>query len=55
MKKMIPLNKQSKNAQRKYHAKQHGSWNGLSPVTPVVPSKKVYDRKKLKMAKFKED
>ena len=27
MKKMIPLNKQSKKALRDYHAKQHGSWN----------------------------
>lgn len=55
MKKMIPLNKQSKKAQRNYHAKQRGSWNGLSPLTRVVPSKKVYDRKKLKLTKIEEE
>ena len=55
MKKMIPLNKQSKKAQRNYHSKQRGSWNGLSPVTRVVPSKKVYDRKKLKLTKIEEE
>lgn len=55
MKKMIPLNKQSKKAQRNYHAKQRGSWNGLSPVTRVVPSGKVYDRKKLKLTKVEEE
>ena len=54
MKKMIPLNKQSKKAQRNYHAKQRGSWNGLSPVTRVVPSKKIYSRKKLKQDGFPE-
>ena len=55
MKKMIPLNKQSKKAQRSFHAKQRGSWNGLSPVTRVVPSGKVYDRKKLKLTKVEEE
>ena len=55
MKKMIPLNKQSKKAQRNYHSKQRGSWNGLSPVTRVVPSGKVYDRKKLKLTKVEEE
>ena len=55
MKKMIPLSKQSKKAQRNYHAKQRGSWNGLSPLTRVVPSKKVYDRKKLKLTKSEEE
>lgn len=46
MKKVIPLAKQSKKLQKQYHAKQRGSWNGISPVTRVVPSKKVYDRNK---------
>ncbi len=55
MKKMIPLNKQSKKAQRKYHVAQRGSWNGLTPVTLVVPSGKVYDRKKLKLTKIEEE
>ncbi len=55
MKKVIPLNKQSKKAQKAWHDKQRGSWNGLSPVTRVVPSGKVYDRKKLKLTKIEDD
>ena len=46
--KIIPLNKQSKKAQREFYAKQRGDWNGVKPVTRVVESKKVYDRKKNK-------
>ena len=42
--KLIPFEKQSKNAQRKYYAAKRGSWNGLSPVTRIVQSRKVYDR-----------
>ena len=55
MKKVIPLAKQSKKAQKQYHAKQRGSWHGLSPVTRVVPSKKIYDRKKIKLHKIEDD
>lgn len=44
----VPLNKRSKKAQRKYHAKQRGSWYGLSPITRTVPSGKVYDRNRVK-------
>ena len=46
MLKMIPLNKQSKKAQRRYHAAKRGDWNGVSPVTRVIPNKKAYDRKR---------
>ena len=55
MKKVIPLKKQSKKAQKQFHAKQRRSWNGLSPVTRVVPSKKLYDRKKLKLRKIEDE
>ena len=48
MKRVIPLNKQSKKAQRERHKKRRGSWYGLSPVTRTVPSGKVYDRKRVK-------
>lgn len=44
MQKLVPLNKQSKKAQRAYHSKQRGSWYGLDPVTRIVPNKKAYDR-----------
>ena len=47
MDKHIPLNKQSKKEQKKYNARKRRDWNGLKPVTRVVKSKKVYDRKKL--------
>ncbi len=46
--KMIPLKKQSKRSQREYHAAQRGSWNGISPVTRIVASGKVYDRNRIK-------
>ena len=45
--KLIPLNKQSKKAQKKYHARRRRDWNGLKLTTRVVKSKKVYDRKKM--------
>jgi len=48
MKQPVSLNKQSKKAQKEYHAKQRGSWYGLSPVTRIVPNGKAYDRRKLK-------
>lgn len=50
--KLIPLNKQSKNEQKKYHARSRRDWNGLKPTTRVVKSKKVYDRKKLQKPDF---
>lgn len=46
--KLVPLNKQSKKAQKKYYARKRKDWNGLIPTTRVVKSKKVYDRKKIK-------
>ena len=42
--KLVPLKKQSKRSQRAYHAARRGSWNGVLPVTKVIPSKKGYDR-----------
>ena len=45
---LVPLNKRSKKAQKEYHAKQRGSWYGLNPITRTVPSRKVYDRNRIK-------
>lgn len=42
----VPIEKQSKKAQRIYFSNQRGSWNGINPVSKVVPSRKVYSRKK---------
>ena len=46
--KTIPLTKQSKKQQRAFYAAKRGSWNGVDPVTRVVPSKKGYDRNRVK-------
>lgn len=46
MKKLIPLEKRSKKEQKAWYARQRGDWNGVNPVTRVVPNKKHYNRKK---------
>ena len=43
-----PMAKRSKRAQREHYAAKRGSWNGLSPITRVVQSKKAYDRNRVK-------
>lgn len=48
MKQFVPLEKQSKKAQRAYYAKQRGSWYGVSPVTRSVPNGKAYNRNRAK-------
>ena len=48
MVKMIPLAKQSKARQREYYAAKRGSWNGISPVSRVVPNRKAFDRNRMK-------
>ncbi len=48
--KMIPLEKQSKREQRKFHADKRGSWNGIKPTTRIVESRKVYDRNRIRQA-----
>lgn len=44
----IALCKQSKKAQRAYYRQQRGSWNGVKPVTRVMPNGKAYNRKRLR-------
>lgn len=48
MEKMIPLAKQSKASRREYHLARRGSWNGVSPITRIVQSRRAYDRNRLK-------
>ncbi len=43
---MVPLKKQNKKKQREFWKRQRGDWQGLCPVTRIVPSKKTYLRKK---------
>lgn len=40
----VSVEKRSKKAQKAYHALKRGSWNGVNPVSRVVPSRKTYDR-----------
>ena len=48
MDRFVPLEKKSKKEQKKYHAMQRRTWNGLDPVTRTVPNGKGYDRNKVK-------
>lgn len=49
--KAVPLSKRSKNAQRAHHALRRADWNGVTPVTRVVPDKTKYDRNRIKREK----
>ena len=42
--KNTPLKKRSKKAQRAHHALKRADWNGVMPVTRVVPDKTKYNR-----------
>ena len=53
MKTYIPMEKRSKKEQRAYYATKRGSWNGVRPVTQVIPNKKHYNRKKA--SKWKDE
>lgn len=46
--KYVPIKKRSKREQRRLNAQRRGSWNGVRPVTRIVPSGKAYDRAKEK-------
>ena len=52
--KAVPLSKRSKKAQRAHHALRRAYWNGVTPVTRVVPDKTKYNRKKLANRKQSE-
>lgn len=46
--KFTSIAKRSKREQRKYYASKRGFWNGISSVTRVVQSRRIYDRKRIK-------
>lgn len=48
--KFIPMEKRSKKAQKEANALKRGSWGLVKPTTKAKPSKKVYNRKKFKLA-----
>lgn len=54
MKKLIPLKKQSKAAQKERAALKRGSWEGVKPVTRVAESRKKYSRKRLEKPSAEE-
>lgn len=50
MMQLVPLNKRSKKAQRKFYAERRGSWHGVNPVSRTIQSRKAYDRARVKQA-----
>lgn len=44
----VPLEKRTKKQRREYYARQRNDWNGVTPVTKVIPDKKKPDRLKEK-------
>ena len=54
MDRYVPLSKKSKKEQKKFHAMQRSTWNGLNPVTRTVPNGKAYNRKKLKQRDLRQ-
>ena len=53
--KVTPLKKQSKKNQRKFHAAKRDTWNGVSPVTRIVQSKRLYDRNRAKQENRRDE
>ena len=44
----VPLEKQSKRAQKAHHARRRNGWNGVNPVTRSVPLATGYSRTRMK-------
>ena len=42
----VPLSKQSKLNQKKFHDAKRGSWGNVNPVTRTPPNPKAYNRRK---------
>lgn len=49
-KRLIPLKKQNKKAQKEFFRWLRGTWNGINPVTRIPPNSKAYSRPKAKRA-----
>ena len=50
MKTNLSAVKMSKRARKALDAQARGDWNGVVPVTRVVPDKKAYDRSRARRA-----
>ena len=44
----VPLEKQSKRKRREHFSAQRNDWNGVTPVTKMIPNKKKPDRNREK-------
>lgn len=55
MDRYVPLSKKSKKEQKKFHAMQRNTWNGLNPVTRTAPNGKAYNRKQMKQRDLRQD
>ena len=51
MKTNLSAVKMSKRARKALDAQARGDWNGVVPVTRVVPDKKAYDRRRTRRAR----
>ena len=51
----VPLNKQSKQKQKKYHTQKRGTWGEINPVTRKPPNPKVYKRAKIKVKRINSE
>ena len=50
MNKTIPLDKRCKRDRRAYYSDRRNDWNGVVPVTRIIPGKKGYDRNRQRSA-----
>ena len=50
----MPFEKLQKKEQRRIYAEQRSGWNGVNPVTKIVPNKKQYNRKRDKAIRSSE-
>ena len=55
MKIFVSLDKQSKRQQREFNSRKRSTWNGVNPVTKVVPGRTGYDRNKMKNRERRDD
>jgi hypothetical protein len=49
----VPLEKQSKKSQKRFHTAKRGSWLGVNPVTRMPANPKAYCRAKEKLRELK--
>ena len=54
-KKLVPMEKMNKKQQRAAHQARRADWNGVDPVTRIVPDRTKYNRKKLPAVRAYED